>query len=358
MIEFNGQYYKPVILFIFVFLSSGCASINYYSQSIQGQFEVMHKSRSIDDVLEDKNTSHTLRNRLHTILKIRAFSVEKLGLPDNKSYLSFADLGRDYVVWNIFAAEEFSLEPQQWCFLFVGCLQYRGYFSKQNAINFADELKSKGMETYLGGVSAYSTLGWFNDPVLNTMLKWSDARLAAVIFHELTHQLIYIKGDTEFNESLADAVAIIGVRQWLSTSGQTEQLEAYENYLARENAFVNLILKYKPLLEDIYRRDTPNDFKRREKQRLFNSIKSEYEDIKTDWDKDYYGNWIRLKLNNASMASVISYRKYLNSFMKLYESTNNDIENFYKKVNLLAKCTFSERQRLLTQGITHIHCQN
>lgn len=353
---FLFKYYKQTLILLLIFLNSGCASLSYYSQSVQGQIEVFQKSRHIHEVLKDENISNTLHRKLNTVMAIRAFSIKQLGLPDNKSYLSYADLGRDYVVWNIFATEEFSLEPQQWCFLFVGCLHYRGYFSEQDAKDFAEGLKSKGMEVYLGGVSAYSTLGWFDDPLLNTMLNWSEARLAAVIFHELTHQLVYLKGDTEFNESLADAVGIIGVRQWLTASEQFGKLQEYENFLEREKTFVSLILKHKVLLEELYSKDISNHFKRIEKSKLFDAMRNEYALIKQNWEKDYYGNWMQFKLNNASMASVVSYRKYLPAFLNLYNSTGNNIDVFFKKIQSLTNCSMPQRERILTDNITDIAC--
>ena len=352
------KHYKIILLLVLVYLTSGCASFNYYSQSIQGQIEIFQKTRDIGEIVQNENTPEVLREKLHTVLKIRDFSITQLGLPDNQSYRSYADIEREYVVWNIFATEEFSLKPMQSCFLFVGCLHYRGYFAKEAAKAYAEQLKSKGMDVYLGGVSAYSTLGWFDDPVLNTMLHWSEARLATVIFHELTHQLIYIKGDTEFNESLADAVGIIGVRQWLTRTGQTDKLKEYENYLDREKTFVDLILKYKPVLENLYAENSPAQLKRKNKAKLFEQIKNEYQLIKQSWERDYYGNWITSKLNNASVASIISYRKYLPAFMDLYTASGDNIKTFLNKAMLLSKCTKDERQRILNNITIKIMCRD
>ncbi|MCG8378779.1 MAG: aminopeptidase [Proteobacteria bacterium] len=337
-------------------MNISCTSLGYYSQSISGQLEVVQKSTDINKLINDKNTPINIRNRLKTIIEIRNFSIDQLGLPDNDSYFSYADLEREYVVWNIFAAEEFSLQPQQWCFLFVGCLQYRGYFSEDSARDFAKTLEDKGMETYVGGVSAYSTLGWFDDPVLNTMLKWSDARLAAVIFHELTHQLFYIKGDTEFNESLADAVAIIGVKRWLVSSARKGLLKEYNDFLSREEEFVNLILKYKEKLEVLYSTNLPDQIKRDRKKELFNGIREEYKIIKLNWQKDYYGNWIKTRLNNASIASVVSYRKYLPAFLNMFEASQENIDIFFNKIRILTQCSLAERQMILNKKLVEFSC--
>ncbi len=343
-------------LLYILLLNPGCASVTYYAQSIQGQLELMQKSRAVSELLEDESISADLRQQLNTALAIRAFSIEQLGLPDNKSYFSYADLGRDYVVWSIFATEEFSLTPMQSCFLFVGCLDYRGFFKKAAATAHAEQLKAAGMETYLGGVSAYSTLGWFDDPLLNTMLKWSEARLAAVIFHELAHQKFYIKDDTEFNESLADAIAIIGVRRWFAASGQAQKLAAYEARLTREAVFFELVLKYKARLEALYQKDMPSAAMRAGKKALYDRMRAEYADISRAWTRDYYGKWFGEKLNNAAMASVFSYRKYLSAFLKIYETQGRDMQKFYAAITRLAECDKAEREQILIRRPDRVQC--
>ena len=356
MFYFHRKQLHYTLLLCILLLISGCTSISYYAQSIRGQFEVINKSQTIDNVVNNPDTDHELRDQLNTVLNIRSFSIEELGLPDNKSYLSYSDLKRDYVVWNIFATKEFSLEPIQSCFILVGCLDYRGFFSKEDAEAYAAKLAAQGMETYLGGVSAYSTLGWFNDPVLNTMLKWSEARLAAVIFHELTHQLFYIKGDTEFNESLADAIGIIGVRAWFKYSGQQDKLAAYEDYLEREDTFVQLVLKYKTLLEELYNKDISPDLMRQQKANIYQRMRKEYSEMSKHWQHDYYGNWIKYRLNNASMASVVSYRKYLSAFLELYKLGNEDIHQFYENVRTLLRCPQDQRAKILNFSIDDFSC--
>lgn len=340
----------------FLLLHSGCSSIAYYAQSVRGQLELMQKSRPMDKILEDPSIAADLRQKLNTALAIRAFSVERLGLPDNKSYLSYADLGRDYVVWNIFATAEFSLAPIQSCFVWLGCLDYRGFFKKAAAEAHADQLKAAGMETYLGGVSAYSTLGWFDDPLLNTMLKWSEARLAAVIFHELTHQKFFIKDDTEFNESLADAIAIIGVRRWFAATGRPRELAAYEARLERETVFFELVLKYRARLEALYQKALPPEEKRARKKAVYNGMREEYADISRDWKRDYYRGWFGPGLNNAALASVFSYRKYLSAFLDLYAARGRSIQRFHAAVARLAACDKAEREAILLRRPGRIQC--
>ncbi len=192
------------ILFLMIFIAplGGC----YYMQAAAGQWEVIRNREPVADVINDADTPSELVERLRIVDAARDYSIEQLGLPDNKSYRSYTDLERDFVVWNVFAAPEFSLQPKRWCFPVAGCVSYRGYFKKESAIRESERLADKGFDVAVGGVVAYSTLGKFSDPLLNTMMRWDDVRLVAVLFHELAHQVVYVKGDSGFNESFATAV--------------------------------------------------------------------------------------------------------------------------------------------------------
>ncbi len=199
--------------------STSCATTSYYLQSLSGHVDLLLKRQPISGILASQNTDKLLRDKLEMVLEIRRFASEHLGLPDNGSYSDYADLGRNFVVWNVFAAPELSLQAKQWCFLFVGCLNYRGYYSEEAANRYAQTLEAQGHDVFVGGVTAYSTLGWFNDPVLNTMLNRDNNYLASVIFHELSHQKLYLKNDTAFNEAFAEMVAQTGVQYWLNLHG-------------------------------------------------------------------------------------------------------------------------------------------
>ena len=195
---------------------SGC----YIWESVEGQLALMSKREPITRVIADSATSPALRSQLEAVAAIRDFASRELQLPDNGSYRSYADVGRRYVVWNVVAAPEFSVDPREWCYPVVGCVAYRGYFAEDRARGFAAKLRGQGLDVAVGGVAAYSTLGHFNDPVLNTMMDWNDVELAAIIFHELTHQLIYVPDDSAFNEALATTVEEEGVRRWLRAQGR------------------------------------------------------------------------------------------------------------------------------------------
>lgn len=334
----------------------GCASINYYSQSISGQFEVFQKSKSINGLLASNNIDEKTRSRLITVLNLRKFSIQDLGLPDNKSYLAYADLERNYVIWNIFATDEFSLQPKQWCYLMVGCLAYRGYFSREDAIKHEQLLKNQGYDVYLGGVAAYSTLGWFNDPVLNTMLRWNDIRLAKVMFHELAHQQLYIHNDTEFNEAYADTVALIGVRKWLQKNFDQSTLDKFEKSQRKEEEFINLIMHYKSLLGALYDSDENDTLKRIKKAALFQQMFNDYQMISQSWENNDYKDWFTEGLNNAKLASVITYRQYVPDFLALYKKQGKDLKSFYGLIKSLSKCKPMKRKEILKNREIKFEC--
>ena len=249
-------------------LVSGCGTIDYYAQAVSGHLEIMRLAEPIDERLRRPDTPEPLRAKLTRALAIREFASRELKLPDNDSYRRYADLGRPFVLWNVFAAPEFSVQPVESCFLFAGCVSYRGFYSEERAKQHADELAAEGYDTYIVGVSAYSTLGWFDDPVLSTFLQYSETEVARTVFHELAHQVLYLKGDTMFNESFATAVEEEGVRRWLEREG-TPALHAASTEARRRRAqFVALVLRYRARLAAHYAEPLAPEEKRAGKRRL------------------------------------------------------------------------------------------
>jgi predicted aminopeptidase len=348
--------YKNIVIILFALFMSGCASINYYAQSIQGQFEVIQKRQNINTLLNNDNPPARLRTELETVLELRKFSINQLGLPKNNSYLSYADLERDYVIWNIFATEEFSLSPLKWCYLIVGCLDYRGYFSESDARQHASKLKEQGHDIYLGGVSAYSTLGWFDDPVLNTMLRWSDIQLATVMFHELAHQQLYIKDDTEFNEAYAETVATIGVTKWLEQRPDKNLLIDYKQSQTQEKQFIILVLKYKTLLSELYRSAINKVQMRKEKEALFSQMTNEYNIISRHWEKDRFSQWFATGINNAKLAAIVTYRQYTSSFLGIFNKLDKDLNRFYSLMKSLSLCKQMKRKEILIAQQIKFEC--
>ena len=244
----------------------------YYMQAIRGQFEVMHSRQPIPEVIADEASPDDLKQRLRIVQEARDFAVNELLLPDNKSYRSYADLGRDYVVWNVFAAPEFSLDPQTWCFPVAGCVAYRGYFEEKVARKKAQSLRDDGYDVAVGGVSAYSTLGKFSDPVLNTMMRWSDVQLVSTIFHELAHQKLYIKGDTAFNESFATAVSDIGMTRWLDVRDEFAGVDVFHENRALRLSMMTLVDASKTELAALYESDLDDALKRVRKQEMLDDL--------------------------------------------------------------------------------------
>lgn len=331
-----------------------CAMMQYYSQSIGGQMELLSKRQPMHELATDPNTSTELRQRLDLVKEIRKFASEQLRLPDNESYRSYADLNRKFVVWNVFAAPEFSLEPLRWCFPIVGCLTYRGYFSEEAASRFARKLRRKGNDVFVAGVAAYSTLGWFDDPVLNTMLHWDNVQLARVIFHELAHQKLYIRHDTAFNEAFATKVAQIGVQRWLMKKGALEALRRVESQQQRETDFIDLVLGTQRRLGSLYASGMDEFRMRTVKAGIFEDMRYDYEALKWKWAGfSGYDEWMRTDLNNAKIASVATYHDQVPAFDALLTAANHDLASFYNLADGIGRLPPEERSDCLAGLMEH-----
>jgi len=337
--------------------SASCASTRYYLQSVNGHIDIQTKKQSISDVLVAEETDEILQGKLEMVIDIRRFASEHLALPENDSYTEYADLDRDFVIWNVFATPELSLEPKQWCFLFVGCLNYRGYFSKDTAIKYAQELETQGYDVFVGGVTAYSTLGWFNDPVLNTMIGRDKFYLANVIFHELAHQKFYLKNDTAFNEAFAETVAQTGVQKWLELNGPDADIRKFSARQSDEHLFVNLVLKYKNKLGNIYNSDSTIDEKRASKDLLLSQLEEEYKALyQAGENSGLYLDWFSSGLNNAKLATVITYQDYVAGFLKLFHHVGGNYQKFYEFVKHLGNCDNVTRKSILEDKVTVFQC--
>lgn len=330
--------------------TTACATLDYYSQSVSGQLEVMERRQSIAGLVEDPATAPELKHKLETVTEIRRFASSVLALPDNDSYTLYADIQRPFVVWNVFAAHELSLKLKTWCYPFAGCVAYRGYFSEADAKNFANGLREQGYDVYYGGVTAYSTLGWFNDPVLNTVIDFSEARLAGLIFHELAHQQLYVAGDTAFNESFATAVELAGVDAWLAQRGDAVASREYHRLHKHQTAFYQLVAHTREQLLAVYATDISDVDKRREKQRLITELRADYAGVKQGWDgDDRFDAWFAGAINNAQLAATAAYREYLPAFQLLLQQAGGNFSTFYAVVAELAELPAGERAARLQQ---------
>ncbi|MGA8180542.1 MAG: aminopeptidase [Desulfobacterales bacterium] len=335
---------------------TGCASIRYYGQLISGQIVILNKRQPIRQLLAQPDTPENLKQKLELVLDIRMFAKDKLFLPAKDQYLSYVDLERPYAVYNVFATPEFSFSPKTWCYPIIGCAVYRGYFSKKDAFDYAAQLKAKGYDVYIGGVVAYSTLGWFNDPVLSTFINLSDIKLPALIFHELSHHLLYVSDDTTFNESFATAVEQESLRRWLMAQDRPKAYGEYLEAYRRQQQFIQLVLKYRKKLELLYAQDLPVLKKRHDKAVEFENLKADYRLLKQQWGGySSYDGWFNQKLNNAQLLTVATYNDLVPAFLNLLNSCNDDLKTFYKKCRELSKKPKKERRAYLDQYLDHSH---
>ena len=326
----------------------GCTNVGYYWQSVRGQLEIWSRQRDITDILQDQEGPEAVRRRLADVLRMREFAVRELGLPDNASYTRYADLGRPFVVWNVFATPELSLNPVSWCFPFAGCVSYRGYFSQAEAEGFAAGLARQGHDVYVGGVPAYSTLGWFADPLLNTVIDYPNPRLALLIFHELAHQVVYVRDDTVFNESFAVAVEREGARRWLARHGTEQDRTAYERGQARREEFVRLVERYRQRMKTLYESPLDPATMLSRKKATFEEMARDYQKLKSGWGGfSGYDRWFEQAPNNAHLASVAIYTQLVPAFQALLAQEGNDLPRFYNAVKALARQPLEERNAAL-----------
>ncbi|MBA5981391.1 aminopeptidase [Pseudomonas sp. MD195_PC81_125] len=333
----------PGVMFL---LLNGCSSVSYYSQLASGQLQLLRAREPVAKVIADPSRDAKLRTHLSQSQKARDFASEQLHLPDNQSYRLYADIGRPYVVWNVFATPEFSLKPQNHCFPIAGCVAYRGYYSQSAARGEAAIQRLQGMDVSIGGVEAYSTLGWFNDPILNSMMGWGDERLATLIFHELAHQRFYVKDDTEFNESFATFVEQEGTRQWRAFRGLPADTDSR---LKQRDQFIELVLETRSRLEKLYAQPLPAEQMRERKAATFEQFRRDYRVMRDNqWAGDKrYDAWVNLPLNNARLLPFGLYDQWVPAFAALFRQVGGDWVRFYVEVEKLGGLPVAERKAAL-----------
>ncbi|MGH8481918.1 MAG: aminopeptidase, partial [Nevskiaceae bacterium] len=290
-------------------------------------------------------TDAALRRKLERALDARAFATRELGLPDNASYTSYADLGRPYAVWNVFAAPELSLQPHEWCYPFLGCLAYRGFYDRGRADRAADALRARGLDVFVAGIPAYSTLGWFDDPLLSTMAGDDDA-IAGSLFHELAHQVHFADGDTRFNESFATFVQQEGLRRYLKDAPELARQAARRQQW--EADFVALMLAARERLEAVYASAAADAEKRERKRAEFERLRQEYAALRRAWrgEEEADRGWIAGP-NNAQLLPFGLYHAWVPAFARLFEQHGSDWPAFYRAVGELAELDPAERTRRL-----------
>ena len=333
---------------LWLVLLSGCSSVSYYGQLASGQWQLLQAREPVAKVIADPARPQPLRDHLVQAQKARTFASEQLHLPDNQSYRLYADIGRPYVVWNVFATQEFSLAAQNHCFPIAGCVAYRGYYSQGAARGEAALLKQQGLDVSIGGVEAYSTLGWFNDPIMSSMLSWGDERLATLIFHELAHQRFYVKDDTEFNESFATFVEQEGTRQWRVARGLAPIGSAA---LQQRDQFTRLVLDTRKRLETLYAQPLAADAMRRAKAAEFERLRSEYRQVRdSQWGGDKrYDAWVNQPMNNARLLPFGLYDQWVPAFAALFRQEGGNWLKFYAAVERMGQLPVAQRKAALRQ---------
>jgi len=343
----KSLFLKSLIYIITLFVTLpliGCSDLGYYLQCAKGHMKVMSNTRPITEVIKDPQTEPDIRQKLEKVLLMRDFAVTELGLPDNDSYRCYADIGRSYAVWNVVAAAEFSLEPKQWCFPIAGCVSYKGYYEQAKAEKLAAQLRADNFDVDLYGVQAYSTLNWFDDPVLNTFVSSSDSRLAGLLFHELAHQLIYIADDTSFNEAFAMTVQIEGVRRWFQLNSKAEEWQRFLDHQKQGEIFQNYLHTTREQLSDLYRQDLPAEQMRNEKQRLIAAALDRFAEMKNSGQLGKgFDRWMARGLNNARLAGIATYRELIPGFQAILLQCQGDLGCFYGEVRTLSKLPGTER---------------
>ncbi|GAB3627269.1 aminopeptidase [Pandoraea terrae] len=327
---------------------SACGQIGYYAQSINGHFTVLHEAHPVSELLADPALNPRLRARLIDAEQMRAYAVSALGLPDNGSYRSYADLKRPFVVYNVFAAPALSLKLHESCLLVVGCVEYRGYYSRESAEAYAADLHRDGWETFVAGIPAYSTLGYFDDPLLNTFIYLPRGELARMIFHELAHQVLYVRGDTTFNESFAVTVESVGVQRWIDA--HPDAAPEYAQYSTQRKQFRGLVEGYRKRLQAVYEGAGDDSRKAAEKMRLFSAMRDDYQQLRAQWG-GYAGfdRWFASDLNNAKIGAFATYNQWVPAFAALLAQEGGDLPSFYRAVKALSKRPESERNAVLAQ---------
>jgi predicted aminopeptidase len=329
-------------------LLAGCAASAYLSQSLRGETDLLLRAKPITTLLTDPETPPDLHARLVKVQAMRDFASRELLLPDNDSYRNYADLDRPFAVWNVFAAPALSVRLSEWCFPIAGCVGYRGYFKKDAAEEFADGLRKQGLDVYVAGIPAYSTLGYFNDPVLSTFIRYPETEIARLLFHELAHQVAYAPGDSLFNESFAVAVEREGMRRYLKGAAP-ELIASYQRSDRHHEQFLTLVDGARRQLQAAYASATGDAARREAKTQLIDALKRDYAELRQGEWKDFsgYDAWFAADLNNAKLGSIAIYSARVPAFAELLRQCHGELAPFYAEVKRLAALPRAERDAAL-----------
>jgi len=334
--------FLPVIL-----LLSSCNSLTYYGQAISGHLDLISREQPIEELLDDDQTDSALKEKLGLALAVREFASSSIQLPDNDSYKTYADLERPFAVWNVIATPKYSVQAEKWCYLIVGCLSYRGYFKQGDAQSLADELKSKDMDVIVSGAAAYSTLGWMDDPLLNTIVRRGESAMIGIIFHELAHQVVYVSGDTAFNEAFATTVEYEGLRRWYEKKNNLQAYQQYRDKKTQQAAIYAKLQVTRSLLDALYKQNLADGETEQRKQQIFADLKDWYRQWRRSHDYDGFDGWMNSELNNAYLALVATYQEMVPDFEAALASVNGDMQKFFDLVQEMSGLDKDKREQQL-----------
>ena len=343
---------RIVLALLLLPVLSGCATVEYYWQGIRGELDILGRAQPVPAVI-DTTSDATLKRKLERSAAIRDYASRELALPNNGSYRSYADIGRRFVLWNVIATPELSLEPRQWCFPIAGCVNYRGYFEEAAAKGEAAKFAAAGDDVHVSGVPAFSTLGYFNDPILSTFVRYPDPELARLVFHELAHQVAYAKDDSVFNESFAVLVEEVGVERWLAAQNDPVLVAQFASTQRYREGFRELVDRTRSRLAVLYASDASDESKRAGKVAAFAQMRADYAALKEQWGGSVgYDGWFAQGPTNASLASVALYSRKVPEFRALLAEEGGDLPRFYARVKDLARMPKEERDRTLAAAGT------
>ncbi len=344
---------------------SGCSDLSYYWQAASGHLDLLSRKQEIKELIDSPNTASELKRKLKLIKSVRKFAIQQFDIPENKGYSGYVELDRPYVTIVVTASPKLELKSQKWCYWFIGCQEYRGYFDEEQARTFAEELHRQELDVSLSRITAYSTLGWlnkswmpdyFSDPVLSTFLSRNDIEMIAVLIHEIAHQVVYVSNDTSFNESFAVFVEQEGLKQFMSFAEEKAILdksraELYQWYLSASKdrqLFRHLIDSTFEEMEKLFSSELANAEKLRKKQKLFDDLRANYNSLKNEFRVLSYDNWFKKDLNNTHLLSVKRYHSKVEKFKSMFEQQGKDWTKFFEVVRKLAEDSLEERNRRLS----------
>ena len=310
--------------------TTGCGTLGFYRQAVAGQIEVMAACKPAASVIAKTDDSF-LRERLALTRRLLEFARDELHLPSTGNYETYTDLGRNHLVWVVYAAPELSMQPHSWWYPVVGKQDYRGYFREDHAKAEVARLDARGYETWIGPSDAFSTLGWFRDPVLNTFVRRNEADYAELIFHELAHVKCFARGHTAWNEGLAEAVAREGVRRWFQHTGRPHEVRGYEDRLRKRAQAKAAIGGTSSALRELYDQPISDNAKRAGKARILARLNRQLRALRWQWGGGLQ-SWIDGPVNNARLVSFTTYEDEVPRFERLIAESNGDFQEFWRRV--------------------------